>query len=260
MEGLVEGSVLWKLNSNTVESLFVIYLGFCSFVCMTFMSTFCASGCMFYFGPHSGKNESSVNAFYTYEAPERPEVSIYACTCVQPHFHSPPLSWSPSVSRFVFTRHCGWCWATVSGGFWAPLSGISLLLGCRKMSSATIWMWITMSTLKNVELLLSSLKFLCLCWHFPHIRVENPIDKISCWLTRPRPEGDLITELHEFNQITKGSSCMDALQWFCRSVRRQNAPGPTRTRHPQESPLSLNERSWYHQTKNRCFCFRFHPK
>lgn len=28
------------------------------------------------------KNESSVNAFYTYEAPERPEVSIYACTCV----------------------------------------------------------------------------------------------------------------------------------------------------------------------------------
>lgn len=82
MEGLVEGSVLWKLNSNTVESLFVIYLGFCSFVCMTFMRTFCASGCMFYFGPHSGKNESSVNAFYTYEAPERPEVSIYACTCV----------------------------------------------------------------------------------------------------------------------------------------------------------------------------------
>lgn len=48
------------------------------------MGTFCASGCLFYFQPHNGKNESSVNAFYTYEAPERPEVSIYACTCVCP--------------------------------------------------------------------------------------------------------------------------------------------------------------------------------
>lgn len=34
---------------------------------------------------------------------------------LRPRFHSPPLSWSPSVSRFVFTPHRGWCQATISG-------------------------------------------------------------------------------------------------------------------------------------------------
>lgn len=74
------GSGLWKLN--IVESLFVIYLGFCSFICIISGTHLCDLGCKFYFGSRSGKNESSVNTFYTYKALERPEVSIYKRTCV----------------------------------------------------------------------------------------------------------------------------------------------------------------------------------
>lgn len=121
--------------------------------------------CMFYFGPHSGKNESSVNALYTYEAPGRPEVSIYARTCVchtvlqllsgpqrprmtaqgsQTLRHlSPSASFSLS-STFLVSLRFTLCphptlWVVLSYYLefsWAPLSGICLLLRCKKMSLA----------------------------------------------------------------------------------------------------------------------------
>lgn len=65
-----------------MESLFVIYLGFCSIICIISCTHLCDLGCKFFFGLAVEKNESSVNAFYTYKAPERPEVSIYKRTCV----------------------------------------------------------------------------------------------------------------------------------------------------------------------------------
>lgn len=173
------------------------------------MHTFCASGCMFYFGPHSGKkNESSVNAFYTYEAPERPEVSIYACTCVSdcPAAVVGPsetlglpldsFDWQHRVperssTSFLFSFglvltllhflglppfHALSSHDTVGGAElqylefpWAPLSGISLLLECRKMSSAT--RRISMSTLEYCKYYFCVSAFifrffLRLCWHF----------------------------------------------------------------------------------------------
>lgn len=156
MEGLVEGSVLWKVNSNTVESLFVIYPGFCSFVCVTLWAHFVLRGASFIFSLTMEKM-SHLSTRFTPMKPQRgprfPSTRVRVCVLqllplrgprsspeqprltaqgsqmllhlfsflLWPRFHSPPLSWSPSVSRFVFTRHCGWCWATISGVSLGPL-------------------------------------------------------------------------------------------------------------------------------------------
>lgn len=128
-------------------------------------------------GLTSGKNESSVNALHTYETHERPEVSIYErmCACkAAPQLLSGPRGPSafpctapfdstgspnaPSTSfllsfGLVFTLlhflclplfHALSSHHTVGGAEQqylefprAPVSGIPLLLGCRKMSRAT---------------------------------------------------------------------------------------------------------------------------
>lgn len=47
---------------------------------------------------------------------------------------SPPPPWSPSVSRFVLTWHCVWCWVRISGVSPGLLVRTHPLLGCMKFS------------------------------------------------------------------------------------------------------------------------------
>lgn len=160
LEGLVESFVLWKLNSNIVESLFVLYPGFCSFVCITLYTHFVLRGACFILGLTVERKWVICQRVLHLWSPREARgfhLCVHvcvrlSCSCcralrdpwsstgqprltaqgsrvllhhfsffLRPRFYSLPLSWSPSVSRFVFTRHCGWCWATISGVSLGPL-------------------------------------------------------------------------------------------------------------------------------------------
>lgn len=184
MEGLVESFVLWKLNSNIVESLFVLHPGFCSFVCITLCAHFALRGACFILGLTVEKKWVICQRVLHLWSP-REARGFHLCVhvCVSPAAVVGPsetlglpldsLDWQHRVperssTSFLFSFglvltllhflglppfHALSSHDTVGGAElqylefpWAPLSGISLLLECRKMSSAT--RRISMSTLE----------------------------------------------------------------------------------------------------------------